>query len=55
MEKQNFTRKEVIELIQLLSECGDILIDVASNENTDWDGESLLEMAEEWKERQNQK
>lgn len=55
MEKQNFTRKEVIELIQILTECGDVLMDVISNEGTDWDGESLLELAKEWKDKKDQK
>jgi len=44
--KQNYTREEVIELVDLILEMGDVLIDAVTNENTDWDGESVLEQAE---------
>jgi hypothetical protein len=49
--KQAFTRQEVIELFDIFLECGDILLDVATNEHTDYDGEACLEISEEWLEK----
>ena len=47
MKKQNFTREEVVQIIEELRERPDQLIDSVSNENTIYDSESLLEIAEE--------
>lgn len=47
MEKQEFTREEVIKLIDNLLQDPDVLLDAVQNENTDWDAESLLVKAEE--------
>ena len=46
--KQNFTRQEVINVLDELLQRPDILIDAVSNENTDYDAESLLEIAEQF-------
>jgi hypothetical protein len=47
MKKQEFTREEVINLIEKLLQDPDVLMDAVQNENTDWDAEKLLEKAEE--------
>jgi len=46
MKKQNFTREEVINVINELLERPDILIDAVSNEDTDYNAEDLLIIAE---------
>lgn len=46
MKKQNFTREEVINIINELLERPDILIDAVSNEDTDYNAEDLLIIAE---------
>lgn len=48
IEREMFTREQVIELISDISECGDVLMDLAQNEHTDYSPEDLLEMAEEY-------
>lgn len=47
MEKQTFTRDEVVELINTILEHADCVMDAITNEYTDWDGQSLLQLAEE--------
>ena len=42
--KNQFTRKEVLEIIEDLLQHPDILIDAVSNEDTDWYNENLLEL-----------
>jgi hypothetical protein len=46
MKKQNFTREEVVQVIEELRQMPDILIDSVQNENTDYDSENLLEIGE---------
>jgi hypothetical protein len=43
--KTNFTRKEVVAIIEGLREMPDVLIDSVQNENTNYDSERLLEIA----------
>jgi len=47
MANQNYTREEVVKIIETLLEFPDQLIDATMNENTDWDAESLLGLVEE--------
>ena len=47
MEKENYTRKKVIELVDLILQSPDELIDAVTNENTVWDVESLIKLAED--------
>lgn len=42
MKKQNFTRKEVIKLIDEMFENPDAIIDYLQNENTNYDIEELM-------------
>jgi hypothetical protein len=44
--KETFTREEVIKLVDEILQYPDQLIDAVSNENTDWDAESLIELTE---------
>lgn len=46
MSKQTFTREEVLKIVDELLESPDPLIDAVSNENPEWDAETLLELAE---------
>jgi len=48
MSKQNFTRKEVIELVDQILQNPDELIDAVNNEDTDWDAECLIKLAEDY-------
>jgi len=47
MKKQTFTRKEVIDLIDNLLTHADAVMDSITNENTDFNGEALLEISEQ--------
>lgn len=47
MKKQNFTRQEVIELIDEILSYPDQLTDAITNEYTNYGGRELLELAEE--------
>jgi nucleoside-triphosphatase THEP1 len=38
-----YTREEVIDLVNNMLEHGDTMIDAVTNENTHWDGETLVE------------
>lgn len=45
--KRNFTREEVIQIIEDLLERGDVLIDCITSEDPLYTAKELLEMAEE--------
>jgi hypothetical protein len=45
--KETFTRKEVVDLIKILLHHPDQIDDYLYNENTDWDAEEFLELAEQ--------
>lgn len=45
---KNYTREEVIQVIEALLQMPDALIDAVQNENTEFDAESLLEAADEY-------
>ena len=45
--KQNFTRSQVVDVINTLTQCVDIMNDAMQNENTDYTPEKLLVIAEE--------
>ena len=47
MKQENFTRKEVIELVDQILQNPDELIDAVGNENTDLNAELLIEIAED--------
>lgn len=47
MKKQEFSREEIIKMIDYLLQKPDVLLDAILNEMTDLDAESLLEIAEE--------
>lgn len=53
MKKQDFTREEVIKLIDDLLQNPDTLMDAIQNELTDWDAETLLEKVEKEKLNEN--
>lgn len=44
--KDTFTRQEVIDLVEKILQYPDPVIDAVSNEWTNWDAESLIELAE---------
>jgi len=44
--KQTFTREEVIRLLDEILTYGNVLMDAITNEHTDIDGETLLEIVE---------
>jgi hypothetical protein len=52
MEKQIFKRQEVIGLIDDLLCRGDLIIDAVTNENTDWVGDTLIDLFYEISERE---
>lgn len=47
MRQQTFTRKQVIELVDKILENPDEIIDFLENENSAWDSEQLIELAED--------
>jgi hypothetical protein len=47
MRQQTFTRKQVIELVDKILENPDEIIDFLENEDSAWDGEQLIELAED--------
>jgi len=47
MRQQTFTRKQVIELVDKILENPDEIIDFLENEDSAWDSEQLIELAED--------
>ena len=47
-----YTRKEVIDIIDQILQHADCVMDAISNEDPDYDGESLLDIVEEEMEKQ---
>jgi len=44
--EKNYTRKQVVEVIEELLERRELLIDAMENEDTYWDGDALLSLIE---------
>lgn len=44
--KANYTRDEVIKMIDKILEHADAVMDAITNEHTDWYGETLLQLVE---------
>ena len=53
MQKQNYTREEVIKLVETILELGDQVMDAITNENTDWTAKELIDVAESYIEKDN--
>ena len=47
MKKENYTREEVIKMVDEILQYPDQVIDAVTNENTDWGADELIELAEE--------
>lgn len=53
--KENYTKQEVIDLVDGILQNPDQLIDAVQNENTDWSAEDLIDLAESFENKKTTK